>query len=195
MAGPAAVIEQIRGAGVPVVIFKDITTLTGASDKINSVANALGVPNRGKALVQTMSGEISAATTLAKTAKTEPVVAFLYLRGATTQMLMGAGSRADVLIAAANGVDAGVEAGVKGSVPITPEALVAAQPDVILVLSAGLQSVGGVDGLLQIPGVAQTPAGKNRAIVDMDDQYLLGMGPRTGQALMELTKLIHPELK
>jgi iron complex transport system substrate-binding protein len=195
VAGPAAVIEQIRGAGVPVVIFKDITTLTGASDKITGVAAALGVPNRGKALVQTMSGEISAATTLAKTAKTEPVVAFLYLRGATTQMLMGAGSRADVLIAAANGVDAGVEAGVKGSVPITPEALVAAQPDVILVLSAGLQSVGGVDGLLQIPGVAQTPAGKNRAIVDLDDQYLLGLGPRTGQALMDLTKLIHPELK
>ncbi|HNM79212.1 MAG TPA: hypothetical protein PKI89_12645 [Tepidiformaceae bacterium] len=70
-----------------------------------------------------------------------------------------------------------------------------AQPDVILVLSAGLASVGGVDGLLQIPGMAQTPAGQNKRVVDFDDQYLLGLGPRAGQALMDLVRALHPELK
>ncbi|MFN8617290.1 MAG: hypothetical protein U0837_09340 [Dehalococcoidia bacterium] len=47
-----------------------------------------------------------------------------------------------------------------GSAPITAEALVAAQPDVILVLTAGLPVIGGIDGVLKIPGVDQTPAGR-----------------------------------
>lgn len=61
-------------------------------------------------------------------------------------------------------------------------------------LTAGLESVGGVDGLLEIPGVAETPAGENRAVIAMDDQYLLGHGPRMGQALKELVLALHPEL-
>jgi iron complex transport system substrate-binding protein len=84
---------------------------------------------------------------------------------------------------------------VQGYKPLTPEALVTAQPDVLLLLTAGLDSVGGVDGLLSLPGVGQTPAGKNRRVLHYDDQYLLGIGPRVGQALMDLVKGLHPELK
>jgi iron complex transport system substrate-binding protein len=70
--------------------------------------------------------------------------------------------------------------------PLSAEAVIAMQPDVLLVLEKGLESVGGVDGLLRIPGLADTPAGRNRQIVAFDDLYFLGMGPRTGQALADL---------
>lgn len=194
-AGPPAVIEQIRGAGVPVVILPNATTLDGAITKITSIAAALGVPERGSQIAAQTQSEIAAAQALATKATTKPRVAFLYVRGAATQQLGGKGSTADALIAAAGGVDAGTEAGVEGYKPLTPEALVTAQPDVLLLLTAGLDSVGGVDGLVTLPGVAQTPAGKNRKVLDYDDQYLLGMGPRVGQALMDLVKGIHPELR
>jgi iron complex transport system substrate-binding protein len=62
---------------------------------------------------------------------------------------------------------------------------------VLLLLSAGLASVGGEAGLLKLPGVAQTPAGANKRIVALDDQYLLGLGPRTGAALAELVTELH----
>lgn len=194
LAGPPAVIEQVKGAGATMVLFKDVTTLDGITKKIEDVGAALGVPGRANVLVAKAQADLDAAMALAKTATSEPNVAFLYLRGASTQFIMGSGSGADVMITAANAKDAGVAAGVKGSAPITPEALVAAQPDVILVLSAGLESVGGVNGVLQIPGVAQTPAGRAGRIVDFDDQYLLGLGPRAGLALMDLVKALHPEL-
>ena len=106
---------------------------------------------------------------------------------------MGEGSGADSLIKAAGGKDSGVDAGIKGTKPITPESLVAAKPDVLLVLTAGLSSVGGVDGLLKIPGVAQTPAGQKRKVIDMDDQYLLGFNSQVGKALMDLVNKMHPE--
>jgi iron complex transport system substrate-binding protein len=195
LAGPPPVIEQIRGAGVPVVLFKTVSSLDDVTRKINDVATALGVPNRGKLLADETKREIDEALALAAKAKSKPRVAFLYLRGSTTQVMAGKGSGGDVLITAAGGIDAGAEAGIVGSKPLTPEALISAAPDVILVTTAGLQSVGGVDGLLQIPGVAQTPAGQQRRVVDFDDQYLIGFGPRAGKALKELIQALHPELK
>ncbi len=193
-AGPPEVIEQIRAVGIPVVIIKSTTTLDGVGTKIRTVAKALGVPNRGEEVAKATQQEIDDALALAAKAKTQPSVAFLYLRGSTVQHIMGSGSGADALITAAKGVDVGATSGIQGSKPITPEALVAAQPEILLVLTAGLQSVGGVDGLVAIPGMAQTPAGQNKRVIDMDDQYLLGMGPRAGKALMDLVKFLHPEL-
>jgi len=192
LAGPPEVIEQIKQVGIPVVLIKNTSSLDGVGTKIREVAKALGVPKRGDELAKAAQKDIDDALALAARATEQPKVAFLYLRGATVQHIMGAGSGADALIVAAKGVDVGATSGIQGSKPITPESLVAAQPEVLLVLSAGLQSVGGIDGLVNIPGMAQTPAGQNRRVIEMDDQYLLGMGPRAGQALMDLVKFLHP---
>lgn len=114
-------------------------------------------------------------------------MAFLYLRGtAAVYLIGGEGSGADAMVEAVGGIDAGAEAGLGSFTPITSEALVAAAPDVILVMEAGLASVGGVDGLVELPGVAQTPAGRDRRVIAMDDALLLSFGPRTGDALEEL---------
>jgi iron complex transport system substrate-binding protein len=193
-AGPPEVIEQIGGIGVPVVLLPDVKSIEGVAAKINAVAQALGVPNRGRALAEQTSAEIATATALAARATSHPTIAFLYLRGATTQMMGGKGTRADILIEQAGGVDAGVRAGIEDYKPITPEALVTANPDIILVMDAGLDSVGGIEGLLGIPGIAETPAGRDRRVVHFDDQYLLGLGPRTGKLLEELVRAVHPEL-
>jgi iron complex transport system substrate-binding protein len=193
--GPPEVIAQIREAGVPVVIIEEFTSLEAPYDKIDAIATALGVTNTGEALKARVRAEVDAALALAETATSEPRVLFIYIRGTATQLIGGAGSGADTLIEAAGGIDAGTEAGIQGFVPVTAEALVTAAPDVILVMEAGLQSVGGIDGLLQIPGMAETPAGQNRAILSFEDQYLLGLGPRLGDVLTDLVYGIHPELE
>ena len=194
-AGPPEVIEQIKSLGIPVVILPDVSSIDGVAVKIQSVADALGVPERGRALAAETQASIDEAIALAAGAEEHPKVAFLYLRGAQVQMLAGDGSRADLLIEAAGGVDAGTEAGVTDYVPVTPEALVTANPDILLVMDSGLESVGGIDGLLGIPGIAETTAGASRAVVSFDDQYLLGFGPRTGAVLHELVRAIHPSLQ
>ena len=52
----------------------------------------------------------------------------------------------------------------------------------------------GVDGILALPGVSETPAGKNGAVLHYDEALLLGMGPRVGEALRQLVLDLHPEL-
>lgn len=193
-AGPPPVIEQIRQAGIEVEIIPAGDGVDAAPTKIRAVADALGVSEEGEELARTVTVEIEAAEERVASVAEKPRVAFLYLRGPQTLTIGGTGSRADAMITAAGGIDAGAEAGVTGFVPLTAEALTQANPEVILVLTGGLESVGGVEGLLALPGVAQTPAGQAQRVLDYDDLYLLGLGPRTGQAIDDLVTGLHPDL-
>ncbi len=194
-AGPPEVLEQVRGAGISVLILPDFDTVESVGEKIRAIATALGVPRRGEQLAAESAASIEAATALVAGLESRPRVAFLYLRGAQTQFLGGVDSGASSLIDAAGGIDVGVEVGIRGFMPITPEALVTANPEFILVFTAGLDSIGGIDALLELPGVAQTEAGRNRAILEFDGQYLFGYGPRTGAALAEFIAAIHPGIE
>jgi iron complex transport system substrate-binding protein len=194
-AGPPEVLAQLRTAGATVVIIPEFKNLDAGARKLRRVGRALGVPKRGERLARQVERQIEVAGREVRSTSGKPKVVFLYLRGAQVQMIGGRASGADSMIEAAGGVDVGTQLGVNGFRPLTAESLVAAQPDVILALSAGVESVGGVDGVLRLPGVAQTPAGRNRRIVHYDDLLLLGLGPRTGQALRLLIRGIHPELR
>jgi iron complex transport system substrate-binding protein len=80
------------------------------------------------------------------------------------------------MIAAAGAIDVGTELGVVDNAPLTAESVLEAAPDVLLVSTTGLESVGGLDGLLAIPGIAQTPAGEAARVITHPDQYLFGAG-------------------
>ncbi len=119
-------------------------------------------------------------------------IAFLYMRGGMVQLLAGPGSGADAMIQAIGAVDVGTDLGLDRSfTQVTSEALIEAAPDVIIMMSEGLSSIGGADGLEKIPGVAQTPAGENQRVVDMDDTQLLSFGPRTGQTIAALAEAVY----
>ncbi|MFG2191318.1 hemin ABC transporter substrate-binding protein [Streptomyces sp. NPDC048639] len=193
--GPAEALDQIRDAHVPVVVLPPAASLEDVGPRIDAVASALGVPAAGKALRKRTDRRIAAAGREARATDggRKPRVAFLYLRGsASVYLLGGRDSGASSLLEAAGAVDAGKESGLKKDfTPITSEALATAAPDAILVMTKGLQSVGGVDGLLKIPGVAQTPAGRDRRVVSVDDGVLLTYGPRTDQVLTTLARRLH----
>ncbi|WP_320782587.1 heme/hemin ABC transporter substrate-binding protein [Streptomyces sp. CRN 30] len=190
--GPDEAIDQIRDAGVPVVVLDPATELADVSTRTTRIAEALGVPAAGEALDERISDELAAARAGVPEGS-RPKVAFLYLRGsAAVYLIGGAGSGADSLVEAAGAVDAGKESGLdKPFTPITSEALVKAEPDVILMMTKGLESVNGVDGLLEVPGIAQTPAGLDRRVVDLEDGVLLGFGPRTPLVIDILVDRIH----
>jgi iron complex transport system substrate-binding protein len=195
-AGPPEVLDQLRAAGVPVVVLDYPHDLGGPAAKIRLVAAALGVPARGEELARSVTAAIeeasSSASALVSAAGDRPRAVFLYLRGSNVQQVGGRGSGVDALLDAAGAVDVGVELGVDEFQPLTDEALVEAAPEVLVVTTSGLESVGGVDGLVALPAIAGTPAGRDRRVVAVDDQLLLGLGPRTGEALELLVAELHP---
>jgi iron complex transport system substrate-binding protein len=123
-------------------------------------------------------------------------IAFLYLRGGNSIYLLGGkGSGADSLITAINSVDAGAEFSKDPFTPVSAEVLAELNPDVILVMSKGLASVGGVVGLKALPGVAQTTAGKKGRILAVDDSLLLSFGPRTPDLILQMAASVDELMK
>jgi iron complex transport system substrate-binding protein len=47
------------------------------------------------------------------------------------------------------------------------------------------------DELFALPALLPTPAGQNRAILRMDGLFLLGFGPRAGEAALELHNALY----
>jgi iron complex transport system substrate-binding protein len=108
------------------------------------------------------------------------------VRGGQGAFVSGRGTAADAMVRLAGGENAA--GAIEGSKALTAEAAVAAVPDVLLAPAAVLAHTGGVEGLLSLPGIAETPAGRARRVIVLDDLMLLGFGPRTGQGALELAR-------
>lgn len=190
MAGPPGVLEQLRSAGVEVLIIEELNGLDAPPIKIRIVGEALSIPQTVEDLA--LDVERRMAEVMATAAgSTEPLrVLHVLIRRGGLQLVSGEGNKAESIIEAAGGIDAAAEAGIVGWQPLTPEALIAADPDVYLVMDRGLAVVGGVDGLLEIPGMAETNAGQGRRVISMDDLYLLGFGPRLPEAIADLSRFL-----
>lgn len=180
--------EQIKSTGVTLHLFDQEFTKEGARNLIRSVADTLGLQAKGDSLIQVLDKDLAAVDTISfKDPK--PRVLFIYARGAGTMMVGGEGTQVAQMIELAGGVNA--VSGFSEYKPLTSEAVVAANPDVILLFNSGLSSLGGVEGIMQVQGISETNAGKNKKFVEMDGQFLTGFSPRLGQAIAELAKKIH----
>ncbi|WP_437424601.1 heme/hemin ABC transporter substrate-binding protein [Williamsia muralis] len=189
---PPGTIDQLRAAGITVVVFAKDRTIASTGPLINAVAGALGVPDQGRALAARTDAEIESARASVPERAHGSKMAFLYLRGERFKLLAGPGSGADDLIEAIGGVDAGTAAGLTSSfTTVDAEAMINADPAVILVMTQGAESVGGIDKVLQLPGLAQTDAGRNRRVVQMDQAEILTFGPDTGRVLAALAEAIY----
>lgn len=181
----AEVEQQLRSAGIPLIILKKEYTIQGTKDLIKQVADTLDKSDKVEGLWKQIDTDL--ATT--KAYDTKPKVLFVYARGVGAMSVGGKKTALDKMIELAGGINAASE--IEDFKPFTQEALVQENPDVILFFDSGLESLGGIDGLLKMPGIAATNAGKNRKIVTMDGQLLAGFTPRVGKAVAQLSELIH----
>ena len=180
---PATAIATLKTAKIPLVTVPSAFTLADIYAKENVIAKALGVPLAGKKL----EAEISSL----KAPKTGIRVAFLYLRGtASIYLIGGPGSGADSILRADGFIDVGAANLKYPFNALTAEELIKLHPDVLLLMTKGLASVGGIKGLVQIPGIAETPAGQHGRVVTVDDSLLLSFGPRTVPMAKDLRPLL-----
>ncbi len=190
---PKETIEQLRNAGIPVIILKYQTTLPGVEVKIRQVAEILGVGAAGEELAERVASEIAAAQDRIVRSGVKLRVAYLYTRGPSILLLFGTGIPTQAMIEGAGAIDVGAALG-EGAIPLTPEALIAAAPDVIVLPESGIDGLGGIDVLLEIPGIADTPAGQNRAFLAYEEAYFFNLGPRVGLALSEFVDDLYRDL-
>lgn len=188
-AGPPMVLRQIGAAGVPVTVLSANDRFEGVIERIQRVGTLIDRGVQASQLESQLKLDWQRARAPIIARKTPaPRVLFILSHSPGQAMVGGKGSSADAMIAyvgARNAID-----GFEGFKPLTPEAVIAAQPDIILLTDQGMGVVGGVEGVLKLPGLAQTTAGQKRRVVALDAMFMLGFGPRLPQAVSALDQAL-----
>lgn len=179
-AGPPQALEQLRKLGSQVVVLPSAPTLEALDKRIAGAAAALGVPERGAALTARIRGELQAL-------KRGDGQTRVLLVSSHTGKLEAAGddTAAAAMLRLAGAVN--VLTDQRGYKPFSAEAAAALRPDVIVATRMSVDASGSVEAFLAQPGLAATPAARNRRVIVMDDLLLLGFGPRLPEALRQLT--------
>ena len=191
-AGPQAVLRQVRDAGVPVAVLSANNQFEGLLERVKQVGLITGRADPAARLAQALQQQWDGALGKVRQRSQSPVpsavrVLFILAHAPNQVMVGGRETGAEAMLAYAGAVNVmGGQGGFTGYKPLTPEAVIAARPDIVLVTDQGLKASGGVDGILKLQGLAQTPAGRKHRIVSQEAMLLLGFGPRMPQALAEL---------
>lgn len=189
-AGPPETIDVLQGAGIPFEMIPSGTDAEGLEAKIRAVAETLGVPEAANAPVAALRADLDHLGD--RTAEQPKRVMFILSLQGGRVMASGQGTEADAIIRMAGAVNA-VE-GLEGYKPLTDEAITEAAPDVILMMQRG-KATSDHDmanaELLAMPAMSTTPAASNGAVIRMDGLYLLGFGPRTGKAALDLHNAVY----
>jgi len=175
-------LSKIKSSGIQTELFKQEFSVEGTRKLIEEVAKAVGNTDYQK-LNDKIDADLKQIQPIAK----KPKVLFIYARG-NMMMVSGKNTPMAALINLAGGENAIND--FEDFKPLTPEAVVKANPDVLFFFTRGLQGSGGNEGVLKMPGVSQTNAGKNKKIIAMDGGLVSGFGPRLGEAAVALNKLL-----
>lgn len=176
---------QLEQAGVKVWVIRQEYTVDGTKQLIHMLADSFKRKNDGDQLIANLDNALNSLPKY----ETKPSVVFIYARGAGTLSVGGNDAPMAKMIELAGGTNAASE--FEGFKPLTAESMVQLNPDMILLFDSGLQSLEGPEGMLKVPGVAQTTAGKNKNFVVMEGQLLSGFGPRLAEGIKELGQKIH----
>jgi ABC-type hemin transport system, periplasmic component len=192
--GPQEVIDQLRTAGITTVIMDPERTIASIGDDIVDIASVVGLPEEGQKLAERSVAEVEEALGVVREiAPEDPLrIVFLYARGTGgVFFILGDAYGGRDLIEGLGGRDMASEHGIEDMAPANAEALAELNPEVFIMMSEGLNSTGGIDGLLQRPGIAQTVAGQNQRILALPDGQSLAFGAQTGELLLRASRLLY----
>ncbi|MEY8829810.1 hemin ABC transporter substrate-binding protein [Sedimentitalea sp. XS_ASV28] len=190
-AGPPETLDLLRDSGVPLVLIPDVPTTDGITAKIRAVGDALGATEPADQLAQQVAAQMQLVAERAAGVPEESRKRVLFVLSLQGGRILAAGqeTEASSVIELAGAVNA--MNGFTGYKPVSEEAVIAAAPDIILMMNRGSAGMADDAAILAVPALAATPAGKDNSLIRMDGQYLLGFGPRTAQAVTELAERIY----
>jgi iron complex transport system substrate-binding protein len=182
--GPVEAVEVLEAAGVPLVSVPEGYDAAAIRARIETVADALGVPEAGRALAHEVAADLEAAVAAARR-ETPPRVLFVLSMQGGRIMAAGADTGAQGIIELAGGVNA--MTGFDGYRQVSDEAVLMAAPDVILMMDRTGDHAADDAQVRAHPALGVTPAAERGAILRMPGLLMLGFGPRTPEAVRTLS--------
>lgn len=187
--GPPEAIEVLKSASIPFVDVPERYTAEGVEEAIRVVAKALDAEGKGDTLRAEFAEQAAALEAAVAGIGEKKRVLFILSMQDGRILASGKGTAADGILTLAGAANAITE--YDGYKQLTDEALIEADPDVILMMDRGGEFAVDDETLFLHPGLKTTQAAKDRAVIRMDGLYLIGFGPRTASAALDLAKALY----
>jgi len=186
---PPNVMQQLEKVGIPIKKYPAGGTLDSAKIVLSMLAKEYGVESVADSLNKKLDADIAKADSIIKKYPHKPRVLIVHFGRASNQyFVMGTRGTANMMIELAGGVNAADTTSFRN---LSPEAILRSQPDVILATDFGFDRLGSVEKFMELPGIALTPAAKNKKIFRVEEHDLVYFGPRTGENVLLFADLIH----
>jgi iron complex transport system substrate-binding protein len=188
-AGPPATLRQISQAGIRTETFRSNFSFEGIIERTKALGELLGYQQQAAKLIADMQAQWQTVRqSIDSRTRTKPRILFVLSHSPNQTMVAGKNTGAEAMIQYVGGINA-ID-GFQNYKPLTPEAVIGAQPDIVLFTDQGMDAIGGMDGALRLPGIERTPAGQKRRIISVEAVLLLGFGTRLPQAVTTLDNAI-----
>nr|WP_282557700.1 hemin ABC transporter substrate-binding protein [Providencia burhodogranariea] len=184
LAKPSMALSQIEKSGVKIIKVTGKPSLEAIPEKISTIANAVGKTEQGDQLIKQFNEQLAKVNTTPIDKK----VLFVMSHGGVLPLAAGQQTAADSLIKATGAKNA--MAGFNSYRPLSQEGVIASQPDLIIVTHEGVKSLGGEDKIWKLPGIAMTPAAKNKALIVVDDMGMLGFSLDTPKVMEQMREAL-----
>lgn len=188
--GPVETMDLLREASVPIVLVHDGFSAEAVTDAIRTVGHAIGEGAQAEALASDVKAELAAIAAKVAKVDTKKRVMFVLSNDGGRLNVSGRDTGANGLIELAGGINVMAEdyAGYK---LVNDEAVIKAQPDLVLMMTGRTDHEGRAEEILALPAVAPTPAAANGGFYSIDGAAL-GFGPRTASFVSELHQVLYP---
>jgi iron complex transport system substrate-binding protein len=192
--GPEQVMTQLQELKIPMKVFKKGDNMDSVKLLIKEMGEYFDKKGRADTICQKLDDDMATAMLNREKYKDSLKVLVIHFGQASNiYLVMTKKSAAAKMIQWAGGVMAVKD--VKGMKQLSAEIVAASDPDVILLTDFGYDKLGSQEKIKELPGIAATKAAKNNRIYRIEENNLVYLGPRTGENVLMLQKLIHQDGK
>lgn len=186
--GPPAVLEQLQGAGVEVLMLSAEPSLEALFANIEAIGLQFGHQSQAQELRRQLQQRLEA---LPPINEPRPGALFLLSHSAGSLLVAGRDTAGDSLINL-GGMHNPLSSRFSQYRALSAEAFVGLEPVWLLTTTQGLSMAGGIDGILALqPALAATPAGRQKRIIGVDGgQMVGGFSPAITDTLLQLRQTI-----
>lgn len=192
--GPAPVLQQLKSTGVSIDVVNTQANVEGLKARIDQIATILNKPDEAKELKASVDRQISSLAHNQPNEQSKKKVLFLLIHEGRPANVAGSDTTPDAIIQLAGAINPAAKH-ITSYKPLSAEAMVDMQPDIILVSGRSYEKLGGPDAIINMmPLLAATPAGKSKQIITIDGSALVGgLGLKSLAEAKRLNQLIYTQ--
>ncbi|MDN3696928.1 hemin ABC transporter substrate-binding protein [Vibrionales bacterium C3R12] len=172
--GPQSTLDLLAQSSINVNVVNTKPTIQGLLDRIDEIAKITNQTQKAASIKATVNQKVAKLNSNIPQDSKQKKVIYLLLHEGRAPYVAGKETTMDELIRLAGGINPASDS-ISSFKPVSMEAMLLMQPDVILVSNRSIKKLEGIDNIIKsIPTLSSTPAGQHKQVIGIKGSALVG---------------------